>query len=152
MIADTDWLAHVAAGDTDIGLALIIAPFTPSEALTLGDLTFTDPAAILPARVILAQTETQVAVVNANGRPGIRITEPLGGFTWQVDDITTGPWEVYGVALVVAGGDIPTKLMASATFPAPIPLTMAGQTIQVSSLLGFFEGTIFEFQTDVISP
>jgi len=152
MVADTDWLAHVTAGDTDVGLALITGTFTPSTDLAIGDLTFAAAGTFDKPTTILCASETQSVIVDTDGNPGIMLDEPAGGFTWRTDDAGLIPVTVYGVALVRASAGVPTVLYATAILASPIELNIVGQTIQVSSKIGFFVDPLFVATIDVIGP
>lgn len=148
--ADPDWLAHLTAGVTDVGIIPITAPFAPSRDLTLGSLSFPDPAALDPGGAILGADENSNIVTDGNGNRGIRMNEPLGGFTWTLID-DSAPVDIYGFALVRAAVGVPTVLYGVAQLGVPVRLSINGQSIQASSIIGFLAGDIFEGITSAIS-
>lgn len=152
MIADTDWLAHAVGGVSDVGLALIVAPFTPSPDIAISDLTFATDGTFLQNAVILCQSPDQLLVVDAAGNPGIMLDEPAGGFTWQLDVLPGGPLTVYGVALCRQLVATPTNLYATAALPTALEMNIVGQTVQVSSKIGFFTEPFFDVNAVVIGP
>jgi len=150
MIANVNWLAFEVGGNPAVGLVPIVAEFTPSEDLALGDLTF-PTAGWFDNLVIVCESETQIDVVNGDNRPGIQLSEPVGGFTWRVTDPDATPITVFGFALVqVDVGGTPNLLMATGSLLEPVTLNFENQTIQSSSLVGFQTATTFDPQTSVI--
>lgn len=151
ILADTDWLAHETAAVSDVGLVPVIAAFTPSPSLALGGLVFPASSVFLDGRVKKMGDPTAQRVISATGRPGIKMVEPIGGFTWTVDNLDDGPVTVYGFALVRAPGDTPSALYATAVLPIPQTFNSIGLTLQASSILGYFEQQFFEALTEAFS-
>jgi len=144
MLADTTLLAHVTAGDSDVGLVLITEPFTATRGMVLADLTLAEAPTVLPQAVLLMGDPTAEIVIDSSGASGLKMVEPVGGFTWTFNGASVAPISCYGAALVRSAADVPSLLMAVASFSQPVVLSLDGQTLQVSSLLGFLADATFE--------
>lgn len=151
MIANTDWLAKVSLTASDLAIVPVVAPFTPAPASALGDFALA-PAGLFDNDYIRLGSPTQSAVVNADNSPGIKLTEPLGGFTFVVADPTVLPGaKVYGFLLVTLGGvSAPTDLVAMGVLDTPIDAALVGFPIQSSSILGFFAPPVLDPVTAVV--
>lgn len=108
---------------------LIIAPFTPSEDLVVGDLTFAD----FDGSTALEQAlgDAQVGIDPLTGQQRITITEPAGGWRWITTGVTNLPQTVYGAALLTAAS---AALIGVEELPEPIGLTEVGQEINLGTL------------------
>jgi len=150
MLLDPDFLASESApGVSDLRIYAVTAPFTPTKNLSLGDITL-PPTGLLADKSVLLGSSSQVLVTDAAGNLGIQLTEPLGGFTFFLADPDLGPADIYGFVLGPGDADAPDSLMAAATI-TPTRLSLLGQSIQVSAILGFLAGEIFQISTVVIS-
>lgn len=121
LAADTSTLAPAANA---IYMALVMAPFVPSETLVFADLTLatftgSDPLAL----TVGAQPEAYV--------PGsldsiIDLLAPAGGFRWVTGDLVNLPQTIYGYVLL---DHAKTTVLASANFASPVILTAAGERV-----------------------
>jgi len=124
--ADTSWLAQPT---TFVAVALIKLPFTPSPARVLGDLTLADFTGSTPLHA--ASAATQVTSDPFSGSVVLQVREPAGGWHWVTGDAVNLPQTIYGYALL--SSDLAT-LIATAALNTPIPLTGAGQGIDIGQV------------------
>lgn len=113
-------------------VSLINAEFVPSAALTSGDLSFAD---FDGSDNILVPMGDQVFVLDsATGRIGVKLKEPVGGFSWVVTGVTNLPQTIWGWSVRDAdSGD----LLWTELLPSPIPLTAIGNVVEVTAILGY---------------
>jgi len=125
LAADTTTLAPVAANK----VALVMAPFVPSENLVLADLTLADFTGSTPiAGVAGAQL---VGTDPATLQEVITNKAPAGGWRWITTALTHLPETIYGYALIDNAG---ATLIATATLPQPVTLSEIGDFIDLGSL------------------
>jgi hypothetical protein len=107
-------------------IRLIAAPFTPSEDLVVGDLTF---ATFTGSTGLDAELGDQDSGVDPlSGEQRVTIVEPVGGWRWETADAVNLPETIYGFALLTNAS---AALLAVQAFPSPIALTEAGQEINI---------------------
>lgn len=123
---DTTYLANVAA----MKLHLIVSPFTPSPALVFASLT----EASFGGYVVLSPTigAQGYGTDPLTGQGVVYLQPPIGGFRFAPTSSTGLPQTVYGWVLT---DNASANILASAVFFTPIPLTGAGQIVEVNDLL-----------------
>ena len=126
LAADTTTLAPAADANK---IALIKANFTPQENLIVADLTLADFDGSTPLE---GATGTQQAgIAPLSGQQVVTIIEPVGGWRWETTGVTNLPQTIYGYALL---NDAGTVLLGVAKLPTAIPLTAAGQEINLGAV------------------
>lgn len=121
--ADADTLAPATDANQ---IALIMAVFTPSENLVVGDLTFADFTGSAP---IAGATGAQLVGIDPSTLAQvIQIKPPVGGYRWETTDAVGLPQTIYGFALINDAGD---ALFAVQQFTTPITLQDAGQFVEI---------------------
>lgn len=116
--------------DTNANLVrLISAPFTPSEDLAVGDLTFADFDG--STAIACPLEEAQVGIDPNTGQQVLTVYEPAGGWRFEVTGLTNLPQTIYGFALLTAAS---AALIAVATLAEPVDLTAVGQEINLDKL------------------
>jgi hypothetical protein len=126
LAADATTLAPAA--DANV-IALVIAPFTPTEALVFADLTLADFDGSTPLAVGLG---TQAEGLDPlSGDAIISLKDPVGGWRWETTGVTNLPQTVWGYALLNDGLD---TVFAAERLITPIPLTAVNQVIQLGGL------------------
>lgn len=149
MLVDPLFLNSPGSDPSDIGLVPIVAPFAPSVNLVVSDLTY--PAlGVFDQRTIMCGSVVQRRIVNTAGEQGIQLQEPVGGFTWTTADLAAGPVTVYGFAVTRIVNSAAVALFATGMLITPVTLTLLLQTIQASSILGFFGVETMGVTTDVL--
>jgi len=124
LAADTTTLAPVAANK----IALIAAPFTPDQDLTVGDLTLATFTGSAPkAGVAGAQTVgndpvTQEQMVN--------IIPPAGGYIFICTVAPASPETIYGFALIDDAG---TGLLAVETLNEPVTISDVNDQVDLGN-------------------
>jgi hypothetical protein len=109
-------------------IALVTAPFTPTENLVATDLTY---ASFTGSTPIAGSTGAQQTGVDPNtGQQIVTIKEPLGGWRWVVGGSTGLPVTVYGFALL---DSTLATLLAVEAFATPQALTETGQEINLGT-------------------
>jgi hypothetical protein len=123
LAADTTTLAPTLANK----MALIVAPFTPSENLVYGDLTYGSTNGLIP--IDLATGAQEVALDPVSQAQVITLVPGTGpGFRWVTSGSFSGPISVYGTALIDNGG---TLLLGVQALPTPIVVSAAGYAIDL---------------------
>jgi hypothetical protein len=124
--ADTSSIAP-AANPPKVHLAM--ANFTPSPALTLGNLT---EATFQGYAAILAQVGAQQLFVDpATGFQTVQLVPPLGGWHFCTTGLTGLPQTIFGWFVSDNGG---TVIYGSGLFTTPFNLTASGQCIDIPQL------------------
>jgi len=111
-------------------VALVMAPFTPSEDLALGDLTLATFDGSTAKTVALGAQ--QVGIDPTTGEQRITVPDVVGGWRWETTGTTNLPQTIYGFVLYDSTG--PGPLIASETLPSPVTLTEVGQEIIVGKV------------------
>ncbi len=110
-------------------IALIAAPFTPSENLVIGDLTLATFTGSTPKA---GATGTQQAGIDpATSEQVITILSPVGGYRWECTSAPGSPEPIYGYALTTNDGSI---LLAVAMLPAPVNIGEVGDFIDLGAV------------------
>lgn len=121
LAADATTLAPAMDGNK---VALVKAPFSPSENTVIGDLTLADFVGSTP---LVCGTGTQPTGLDPFTNDNLcDIKSPAGGFRWETTDVTNLPQTIYGFALL--SNDLST-LLACAVFTTPIVLTAVNQVV-----------------------
>lgn len=116
----------------NVTVSLVISEFVPSAELIAGDLIFADFDGSDP---ILVPMGDQVFITDSvSGRIGIKMKEPVGGYSWVVTGVTNLPQTVWGWAVRDADSGV---LLWSELLPTPIPLTVVGNLVEVTAVLGY---------------
>lgn len=125
LAADATTLANTSANL----MALIMAPFSLGETLTIADLTLATFATSTP---IAGNGAAQGAGIDpASGQQIITILTPLGGWRWVVTAGTSLPQTIYGFALTDSTG---ATLLAAGQLPTPIALTRVGDVVDLGAV------------------
>lgn len=148
MLSDTNFLAKEDSAASAVALILIKAPFAANRELALGDLTLIDADDFDPPLLGCGDV-TQVEIADTLGNRGIKLVEPIGGFTWN-SVLNNGPVTIYGVAMVLTSAGAPTSLIGVGTFAAQY-FALPNLPLQVSSVIGLFVGATFDPSTGIIS-
>jgi hypothetical protein len=126
LAADVTTLAPVAANQA----ALIIAPFSPSEQLTVSSLTLGSTNGLAPKACATGSAE--VAIDPTSQAQLITLVPGSGsGFRWVTSGSWTAPITVYGVALIDSTGAV---LLAVEQFAQPITVSASGYQIDADPL------------------
>lgn len=127
LAADPTTLAPAGSANK---IALIMAPFTLTEDLVVGDLTLATFATSTP---IAGATGAQgVSLDPATGDQVITVLDPVGGYRYVVTATTNLPQAIYGCALL---DTTLANLLAVALFATPVNLTTVGQAIDLGPLV-----------------
>jgi hypothetical protein len=123
--ADTATLAAVTA----MKVSLVVVAFAPSLDLVLSSLTL---ASFTGSTPLSAGTGTQTVYYDpTSGLRLIEILQPAGGWTWTCTATPSPAQTVYGVVLTDHTG---ATLYGSMLLPTPIPISAAGQGLNVDAL------------------
>jgi hypothetical protein len=133
MLAVRLQLGNLLAGDSTTlapassanKIALIIAPFTPSENLLISNLTLASSGGLAPIDGVAGSQP--VGQNPATLAQQIQIAPPAGGYRW-LSAGATYPVNVYGYALTNNAG---STLLGVYAFPTAITLTADGQVVEV---------------------
>lgn len=107
-------------------IALVVAPFSLSENLTAGSLTFGTTNGLTP---IAGATGAQgVGLDPATQQQLIQILPPAGGWKWTTTGSFSGAITVYGYALV---DTTLANLLAAALLPTPLTVNAAGYLLDI---------------------
>lgn len=116
----------LAPGTNANKLALIVAPFTPSENLTASGLTLGASHGLTP---ITGVTGAQsVGIDPVTGEQVIYIKSPAGGYQWVSSGSFPPPITLYGIALL---DTTLATLIAVEAFTTAISVSAAGQIVDV---------------------
>lgn len=126
LAADATTLAP--ATDANI-IALIAAPFTESENLTVAGLTLATFTGSAPIEG--ATGAQQSGVKPATGEQVITILAPAGGWRWECTAAPTAPEGIFGYALLSNDG---LTLLAVHTLATPESIAAAGDFIDLGSV------------------
>lgn len=126
LAADTTTLAQAADNNM---IALIMAPFTPSETLTFASLTLATFDGSTP---ILVGLGTQPSAYDPlTDDVVISLKPPVGGFRFETTGTTHLPQTIFGFALLNEALD---ALLAAELLPVPITLTGINQGIDLNDV------------------
>lgn len=106
-------------------IALIIAPFSPTEDLVIGDLTLATAGGL--AAVAGATGAQTVGIDPVTLEQRIQIKPPAGGYKWISSGGGPYPIAVYGYALI---DNAAATLLGVQTFNPPINVSDDGQLIE----------------------
>jgi len=127
LAADATTLAPAADANT---VALIAAPFTPSEILLPGDLTLATFTGSAPKDGAVGAQ--QAGIDPTTGDQVITILAPLGGYRYECTVAPGAPETIYGYALM---NDDQTLLFAVAALPVPVTITSVGDFIDLGAII-----------------
>jgi len=134
LAADTTTLAPAMNANT---VALIVAPFTLSENLTIGSLTLASTNGLGP--IACATGSQEVAISPVTNQQIITIVPGAGsGFRWVTSGSFTAPITIYGYALTTASQ---AALLAAQTLPSPISVSQTGYQIDLDPIQMTFNVT-----------
>jgi hypothetical protein len=128
LAADTTTLAPAINANE---VALIVAPFTPGENLTIGSLTLGSTNGLTPIACAIGPQEVAIDAVSGNQQ----ITVVVGGghgWRWVSSGTFTSPITVYGFALVT---NLAVDLLAVEALATPIVINAAGYSIDLDPIL-----------------
>jgi hypothetical protein len=109
--------------------ALVKAPFTPNEAMVIGDLTL---ATFTGSTAKAGATGAQQAGVDpVTGDQVITILAPAGGWRWECTSAPGSPESIFGFALTTHLGAV---LLAVALLPTPVSIGAVGDFIDLGSV------------------
>jgi hypothetical protein len=123
LAADTTTLAPASANL----IATIVAPFTPSETLVIGDLTLGSTNGLVPIACAAGAQEVAIDPVS-QAQIITMLAGAAPGFRWVTSGSFAGPITVYGFALVTAGS---AALLGTQALAAPVTFTEAGYQLDV---------------------
>jgi hypothetical protein len=125
LAADTATLAQAANANV---IALVMAPFTPGESISIGDLTLATFDGNTPIAVGLT---TQPTALDPNTNDMIiDMIPPVTGFRWQTSGVTNLPQTIYGYALL---DHTLATIFATDLLPSPVTLTAIDQRVDVGA-------------------
>jgi len=107
-------------------ISLIMADFTPTEDLVIGDLTFATFTGSTPIDGFVGAQEYWIDP--ATDEYMITLIEPANGWRFEVQDTANLPQTIYGFALHNGAKNV---LLGVHHFDEPITLTMALQAIDI---------------------
>jgi len=107
-------------------ISLIMADFTPTEELVIGDLTFATFTGSTPIDGTIGAQEYWIDPMTDEYM--ITLIEPANGWRWEVVDAVNLPQTIYGYAL---HNGPKTVLLGVHHFDEPITLTAALQAIDI---------------------
>lgn len=126
LAADATTLAPVANGNK---VALVMDAFTPSETLTIGELTM---ATFTGATPLTAGVGAQPEGLDPNTNDAIiTIPPPAGGWRWETTDAVNLPQTIHGYCLL---DNALAVLFAAELLSSPITLNGANQVIQLPAV------------------
>jgi predicted secreted protein len=110
-------------------IALITAPFVPTENLVIGDLTFGSGNGLDP---IVGVAGTQNVGVNPlTQEQVVTIKEPAGGWRWQLTGAPSPAVTIYGIALTTTAG---AALLGTQVLDNPVTMTNIGDEYNAGSV------------------
>jgi len=129
LAADPDTLGAATANK----IALVIAPFTPSENLTLLDLTLATFTGSTPKAGVADEQEAGIDPVT--GEQKVTILAPLGGWRWECTGAPAEAETVYGFALV---DNAAAALLGTDTLVDPVEIASVGDFVDLGKVeVGF---------------
>lgn len=137
LAADATTLAP--ASDANM-VALVVAPFTLSETLAIGDLTLASDHGLAP---IACATGAQEVALLPSSFAQIITLKPgaTSGFRWVTSGSFPPSITIYGFALTDNGG---TTLLAAQTLDAPVVVTDVGQQLDLDPVtMQFVQSPLF---------
>ena len=126
LAADT---ATLAPAVTPNKIALVIANFSLTENLAIGDLTYATFAGGSAKAGVAG--DQQAGVKPLTGDQAITILAPAGGWRWECTAAPTPIQVVYGFALANDAGD---ELLAAALLDTPIAIGDVGDFLDLGSV------------------
>jgi hypothetical protein len=117
---------YLAPASLPNAIALIIAPFTPNENLTLAALTLATFTGSTPIDGIAGAQEVSIDPVTLQQK--ITIKPPAGGWRFACTAGSGLPQTIYGYALV---DNAVAVLLGVQVLPTPITITASGQAIDL---------------------
>lgn len=126
LAADATTLAPAANANE---IALIAAPFTPGENLTIADLTFATFTGSAPKAG--ATGSQQAGIDPATQDQVITILAPAGGYRFECTATPSSPESIFGYALTTHLGAV---LLGVVLFPAPLSIAEAGDFIDLGAV------------------
>lgn len=126
LAADATTLAP--ATDANI-IALIAAPFTESENLTVAGLTLATFTGSAPIEG--ATGSQQSGVKPATGEQAVTILAPAGGWRWECTAAPTTPEGIFGYCLLSNDG---LTILAVTTLPTPQSIAGVGDFIDLGAV------------------
>lgn len=129
LAADTTTLAPVAANK----IALIVAPFTPSENLAATDLTLGSSNGLSPLAGIAGAQDVALDAITLAQQ--ITLKPPVSGWRWVSSGVFSASIVVYGYALL---DTTLATLLAVQALAEPIVIQDAGYSIDVDPVLLIF--------------
>jgi len=128
---DVTWLAALSANM----LYLVVAPFTPSPALVVGDVDIPDTPFSGGNPIAITPGTQQVVRDMTSGAQGIYLLEPDGGIRWVCTDPPSSPVVVYGVAMTT--NDKSLLIATDLLLEGPVTIQFAGDYIELTARFGF---------------
>lgn len=126
LATDATTLAHAT---TPVKVHLALNAFTPGPALVIADFT---PATFDGYAPIDGEVGPQQEFVDpVSGQRVVQLIEPLAGWHWETSGVTALPQTVYGFYVANNAG---TVLYGCARLPVPVPLTAAGQAVDIAQV------------------
>ena len=110
-------------------IALVSAPFAPSETLTLASLTLATFTGSAPKAGATGAQPT--AIDPATEQQRIIISPPIGGYVFICTVTPGSPETIYGFILTDNAG---ATLLASALLPAPVTISEIGHFVDVGEV------------------
>jgi hypothetical protein len=130
LAANATYLAPASLANA---IALIIAPFTPNENLTLSALTLATFTGSTPIVGEAGAQEVSIDPVTLN--QVITIKPPIGGWRFACTAGTGLPQTVYGFALV---DNTIATLLGVQLLPVPVTISASGQAIDLGTVTMVF--------------
>lgn len=152
LLSSAAWFNATDSAAPSVAMIPVSAPFVPSPDLLLSDLTFPPTTFFDHDAIITPTVGSSTMYLNALLLPGIKILEPIGGFTWVVVDDSLGPITVEGFAMVKTTAGVPSGLICAGVLPVPLTFNLNGQVLQASSLTGTLQAVPFTQDAKAISP
>lgn len=125
LAADPTTLAPAALENV---IALIAEDFAPTENLVAGDLVLADFDGSTPLDGVAGAQEAGTDPLT--GEQIVTITEPAGGWRWEMTGLTVPEQTIYGFALL---NSTLATLLAIQHLPAAITLNEVGQQIDIGN-------------------
>ncbi len=127
LAADPASLAPAALANK---IALVMAPFTPTETMIATDLTYATFTGATPLGGVAGTQFTGIDPVTL--QQVITVKPPVGGYRWVTGDTVNLPQAIYGFALL---DTTLATLFGVQLFDNPISLNAAGQQIELPPVL-----------------
>lgn len=118
--------------DVSASIMLVTNEFVPSKMITRADLT--EATFDGGTRKDVPQGPQVFILDDQSGRQGIKVREPVGGYSWVCTVAPDVPQIVYGWALTIADN---SQVLFSALLRAPVTINAVGNVVDLTAILGW---------------